>query len=81
MGSGQRSRFQCSLRNNETDQPSRLRTTVPELEQSKISVLATLPSAHSAGRIGTPSRGSLIGIVPSLGLGSIVALWFDIGRS
>src|ERR1035437_7104399 len=54
--------------------------TIPELEQSKINVLATLPSAHSrrtyryAIERFIESKGSLIGIAPNLDWGSIVVL-------
>ena len=55
--------------------------TVPELEQSKMSVLATFRQRTPAGRIGMPLSGSLIGIAPNLGLGLIVVPLSDIARS
>ena len=67
-------------RSNRRSACSSVSLTIPELEQSKISVLATLPSAHSR-RTYRYAIERFIGTAPSLYSGLIVVSWFDIARS
>jgi hypothetical protein len=54
--------------------------TLPELEQSKTTVLLTLASAHSVVPTNTPSKSSLPGFAPSLGEALIGQLSSDTAR-